>query len=97
MGLVAWGVYQGLFYLCKINIIALLVAVGIASAVYFILIIKWKAVTEEELRSMPKGHILINIAQRTRIIKINNTRKSRKIEKAEKAKMENEDDFWLDE
>lgn len=69
MGAAAFGTYQGLYYLCKINIIALAIAIMVGMSVYFILIIRWNAVSEEELRSMPKGYMLVGIAQKTGIMK----------------------------
>ena len=109
MGLIAFGVYQGLYYLCKINILSLFVAIGAGCVIYFILIIRWKAVSEDELRSMPKGHLLIKIAKKTGVMKEESGRavtskagkkkyskkKSKKITKNKKA--EESDDYWLDE
>lgn len=75
MGAAAFGTYQGLYYLCKINIIALAIAIMVGMSVYFILIIRWNAVSEEELRSMPKGYMLVGIAQNTGIMKKKDFRK----------------------
>ena len=74
MGAAAFGVYQGLYYLCKINIIALAVAIMTGGIIYFVLIIHWQAVTEEELRSMPKGYLLLRIARKTGIMKPEETK-----------------------
>lgn len=89
MGIIAWGSYYGLYYLCKINLLSLTVAIALSVSVYFLLIIRLRAVTEEELRSMPKGYMLISIAKKTGILK--NGIKKKKIKKEE------EEDFWLDE
>lgn len=105
MGGLAYGVYQGLYLLIHINIVALAAAVGVGAAVYFILIIRWNAVTEEELRSMPKGYMLINIAKKTGIMKKKQektekkqyTGKKRKpVKKKKTKKAAEEEDFWLD-
>ena len=77
MGAVAFGVYQGLYFICKINILSLAVAVIAGAAVYFILIIRWKAVSEEDMRSMPKGYMLISIAKKTGIMKKNEIKKKK--------------------
>lgn len=69
MGVTAFLVYQGLFYVCHINILALFVAIAAGCGVYFVLVIRWKAVSEEELRSIPKGHIIIKIAKKTGVMK----------------------------
>lgn len=96
MGAVAYGIYQGIYYFCKINILALAVSIAVGAAVYFILIIRWKAVSEEELRGMPKGYMLIRIAKKTGIMKSEETKKSKnKIVKTRANKKD--DDFWLDE
>ncbi len=80
MGAAAYGVYQGIFHLCGINILSLLMAVGVGAALYFVLIIRLNAVSEEELLGMPKGHMLVSIARRTGIMK-KNTGRARKRKK----------------
>lgn len=69
MGATAFGVYYGLYSICKINILALAAAIAVGAAVYFVLIIRWRAVSEEELCSMPKGYMLLRIARKTGIMK----------------------------
>lgn len=69
MGGVAYGVYQGLYLLIKSNLVSLAVAILLAAGLYFVLVIYWKAVSEEELRSMPKGYMLIGIAKKIGIMK----------------------------
>ncbi|MDE7445748.1 MAG: polysaccharide biosynthesis protein [Lachnospiraceae bacterium] len=86
MGAAAFGVYQGLYYLCKINILSLAVAIAVGAALYFILIIRWKAITEEEMGSMPKGYVLIRIARKTGIMKTEDTKKSNSSKKKKKAR-----------
>ena len=94
MGAVAFGVYKGIYYLCRINIISLLVAVAVGCAIYFIMVIRWNAVSEEEMRSMPKGYLLIHIAKKTGIMR---SEKKAKKKKKNKKPMESQDDYWLDE
>ncbi len=77
MGVVVYGVYQGLYFLCKINILALSVAIMAGAIVYFVLVIHFKAVSEEELRGMPKGHMMIGIAKKIGILK-EDTKKKKK-------------------
>lgn len=69
MGAAAFGVYQGLYHLCRINILSLAAAIAAGAVIYFILIIRWNAISEEEMRSMPKGYMLIAIARKTGIMK----------------------------
>lgn len=104
MGVIAFGIYQGLYYLCRINIISLAAAVLVSCAVYFILVIRWKAVSEEELCSMPKGQLLIRIAKKTGIMKEETTKKKRRrpakkkrVKKRKNKPAKEQDDYWLDE
>ncbi|MBP3602874.1 MAG: polysaccharide biosynthesis protein [Lachnospiraceae bacterium] len=69
MGGVALGVYHGIYALLPVNIVALAVAIGIAVPIYFVLVIRLGAVNEEELRSMPKGYMLIHLAKKMGILK----------------------------
>lgn len=102
MGAVAFGIYQGLYYLCGINILALAIAIGVGGIIYFVLIIQLNAVTEEELRSMPKGYMLVSVAKKMKIMKtgqIANTKRGKKKKgkrKRVKKKIVEEDDYWLD-
>jgi len=67
MGIVAYVVY----FLCAFIVderIALMPAVLVAVIVYFIFVIKFRAVTEEELRTIPKGVKLVNAAKRLKLL-----------------------------
>lgn len=76
MGAVAWGVYEGVYYLLDsfwdsiylMNLIALVVAVVIGVLLYFVLVIKLKAVKEADLNSLPKGRIFVKIAKKLRLL-----------------------------
>lgn len=90
MGIVAYLVYHGLNYLCRINVISLAVAVILAAAVYFLFIIRLGAVTEEEMMDMPKGRLLVRIAKKTGIMKTEvkkakKTSKNQNVSKRQKA------------
>ena len=69
MGAAAYGVYYGMYYLVPVNILALGIAVAVAVPVYFVLVIMLRAVTEEELKSMPKGYLLIKMGRKMRLLK----------------------------
>ncbi|MDE7331834.1 MAG: polysaccharide biosynthesis protein [Lachnospiraceae bacterium] len=84
MGAVAYGVYQGLYYLCKINIISLAAAIAVGGMIYFVLVIRWKAVTEEEMQGMPKGYMLIGIAKKFGIMKTEEDKSGKKSAKKNK-------------
>ncbi len=69
MGAAAYGVYHGMNLLTKSNLVSLAAAIVLAAALYFVLVIHWKAVSEEELRGMPKGYLLVGIAKKIGILK----------------------------
>ena len=67
MGVVAYGVYF-VFALMMDERIALIPALLVAVIVYFIFVIKFRAVTEEELRAIPKGTKLVVAAKRLSLL-----------------------------
>lgn len=69
MGAAAFGIYQGTFYLIKLNRICVVIAIGIAAVIYFVLIMKFGAVNEAELRAFPKGAMLVRIAKKMHLLK----------------------------
>ncbi len=69
MGAVAWVVYELLYMLTKSNIISVVPAILIAVIVYFVLLILFKGVDEEELRGMPKGYLLVRVAKKMRLMR----------------------------
>lgn len=91
MGIVAFGVYYGLYQLLPINIVCLAVAIGIGCMVYFILVIRWNAITEEEMKGLPKGNLLIKLAKKMRILKPQAIPS-----KQSKTPKISEEDYWLD-
>ena len=68
MALVAAGVYYGVHYLVKSNVIALAVAVILAVVVYFVLVIKCKVITESELENLPKGNLIKKVAKKLHLL-----------------------------
>ena len=73
--------------------IALAVAVGIAIVVYFVFVIRLGAVSEEELKSMPKGTMLLQIARKCHILKV--SAKEKQVQQKTYI-AETEEDYWLD-
>ncbi len=69
MAAVAYGVYQGIYFLVPLNLLALGVAILFAMFVYFALVILLKAVTEEELKSMPKGYLFVRAGRKMRLLR----------------------------
>lgn len=68
MGGIAWAVYEGMYLLTSSNILSLIPAIALAAVIYFALEILLKGMTEEELRAIPKGHLLVKIAKKCRLL-----------------------------
>ena len=76
MGAVAWGIYEGIYFLLNLfmdsfyimNLLALGIAVAVGALLYFVLVIKLKAVKEADLKSLPKGTVFIKIAKKLRLL-----------------------------
>ena len=69
MGVVAFFVYHVLYALLPVNILALFISVVVAVIVYFVLVIRMGAMTEDELSGMPKGKMLVRIAKKLHLMK----------------------------
>lgn len=69
MGAIAWAVYESLLMLTGSIVISAIPAIIVAVAVYFVLVILFRAVTEEELREMPKGHLLVKAARKCHLLR----------------------------
>lgn len=69
MGGAAWAVYESLFMLTSSPKLAVVVAVLVAVAVYFVMLLLLRGISEEELRGFPKGHLLVRLAKRWRLLK----------------------------
>lgn len=68
MGAVAWLAYQGIYKMVHSNFISLMLAVFIAVMVYFAVLIKLKGVGEKELLRLPKGKMILWIAEKCRLL-----------------------------
>lgn len=64
MGAVSYLVYVGLYQVTKNNTISVVIALIIAVIVYGVVLLLLKGFTEDELRSVPKGTLLISIAKK---------------------------------
>lgn len=69
MGAVAYGVYYGLYRILPVSRIVLLIAIGIGAMVYFAMILLTGGVTEKELKSFPKGTMLVHFARKLHLLK----------------------------
>ena len=69
MGGAAWVVYEGLMLLTESIVIAVIPAVLIAIVVYFVMLLLLRGITEQEMKSFPKGHLMIKVAKKCKLMK----------------------------
>ena len=69
MGAAAYGVYYGLYMILPVSRVVLLIAIGIGAMVYFAMILLTGGVTEKELKSFPKGTMLVHFARKLHLLK----------------------------
>ena len=69
MGVAVWGLYQLLIYICRINMIATIVSIILGAVIYFIIMLLLKGITEQELRRLPKGYLLVRAARSLHLMK----------------------------
>ncbi len=91
MGVVAFFVYYGLYQLLPVNIVCLGLAIGSGCLLYFVLVIRWNAITEEEMKGLPKGTLLIKLAKKMRILRTQTAQP-----KQSRTPEIGEEDYWLD-
>lgn len=68
MGICAKGVYMGLQMVIKSNVICLVPSILIAVLVYGVGVLKIGAVTRQQLLDIPKGKLIIKIAERCHLL-----------------------------
>ena len=68
MGAAAWLAYEGAYLLCESMTVAVMPAILVAVLVYFVMLVLFRGVTEEELRGMPKGYLIVKIAKKMRLM-----------------------------
>lgn len=68
MGLVSYLVYHGLDKLTGSNTLSVIVALMAAVLVYGVLLLVLKGFTEEELFSLPKGYLIVGLAQKLHLM-----------------------------
>ncbi len=69
MGGFVWAVYEGVHMICNSNILSLAVSIPCGGFIYFVLMIALRGLTKQELKSLPKGHMIIHVAQKLRLLK----------------------------
>lgn len=74
MGAIAWLVYHGLYLIIPIGVyslknrVCLSITIVVAAMFYFALIVKMKIMNEEEMRTLPKGGLLVRVARKMRLL-----------------------------
>lgn len=69
MGVAAWAVYDLLYLLTSSTIVSVLPAIVIGAGVYFIMLIAFRGVNEHELKSIPKGYLIVKAAKKCRLMR----------------------------
>lgn len=69
MGAAAYGIYHGLYMLLPVSRVALLVAIGIGALIYFAMILLMGGITEKELKTFPKGTMMVHFAKKLHLLK----------------------------
>ncbi len=69
MGASAWAVYELLYLFTESMRISVIPALVVAVAVYFVMMILLRGLTEEELRGFPKGYLLVKVAKKCHLMK----------------------------
>lgn len=68
MGVSAYYVYKVVYMIAPVNLIALALAVFVAVIIYFTLVIKTGALSEEELKNIPKGGAIVRLAKKLHLL-----------------------------
>lgn len=69
MGVAAKAIYELFYAISASNPLALFVAIGVAAGIYFIALLMLGGVSEQELSAFPKGHLLVRLARKCRLLR----------------------------
>ncbi len=69
MGAIAWLVYDLIYLFTSSTIVSVIPAIAIAVCVYFVMLIAFRGVNEQELRSIPKGYLLVKAAKKCKLMR----------------------------
>ena len=69
MGAAAWAVYEGMYLVTESMRISVIPAILVAVAVYFVMLILMRGVTEKELRGFPKGYLIVKVAKKLHLLR----------------------------
>lgn len=68
MGAAAWAVYESFLLLTFSPKLSVVLAIGVAAAVYFAMLLLLRGISEEELQGFPKGYLLVRLAKKCRLM-----------------------------
>jgi stage V sporulation protein B len=68
MGIVAYGAYALCYALVKSNLVSIVFSMILAVVTYAVTLLLLKGLGESELRRFPKGHLLIRIAKKFKLL-----------------------------
>ena len=68
MGFVAYFVYKYLYMVIGSNILCLAISIIVAATVYFVVILKIGGYTEEDIKQLPKGTLIVRIAKKVNLM-----------------------------
>lgn len=68
MGVVTYFTYKGIHFITNRNSVSCIVSIVVAILVYGVLLIFLKAVDEEEISRMPKGHLLVKMFRKVHLL-----------------------------
>lgn len=64
MGAAAFGIYKGIYSMAKNNVLALATSIILAALIYFIIILKARLITENEIYQLPKGYVILKLVRK---------------------------------
>jgi len=68
MGVVAFGSYSLSYLIIKSNLICIVLSIILAVITYAVALLLLKGLDEEEIRSFPKGYLLVKVAKKFRLL-----------------------------
>jgi stage V sporulation protein B len=68
MGGMSWAIYQGMYLMTDSNAISLLISASVGACLYFIMLLVLRGMKEEEIKSLPKGYLLVKLAKNMRLL-----------------------------
>lgn len=68
MGAAAFGTYESVYMILPVSRVALLIAIGVGVAIYFLMILLVGGVNEQELLAFPKGAFLVRCAKKLHLL-----------------------------